>query len=504
MLKINPSVLVILDGFGIGEKSDKNAVHCAKKPNLDKWYTEYPHAILQASGETVGLPSGFMGNSEVGHLTIGSGRIIQQPLTIINNAIVDKSFFKNPLLLERLAELKANGKKLHVMGLLSDAGVHSHEQHLYAFLQAAAQQGIAEVYIHPFLDGRDTAPTSATTYLERLDAVMQREQIGKIGSIHGRFYAMDRDRNWQRTEKSYRVLTEPQEVTFSTWQELLADCYTQGITDEFIPPTQLDSNGIVESGDGVIFFNIREERARQLTACFVATHFNHFPRTKVDVGFFVTPTSYGEQIKTDVLFERPIVKHTLFEQLAAAGKRTFAIAETEKYAHVTYFFNGGKETVEHGEQQVLIPSIIAKKYVEHPEMSAQKITQAVIDSLENDPCDFYLINYANADMVGHSGNFEATVKAVECLDVELGKLYAEVVQKMNGTLYITADHGNAEKNFNGSYPITAHTTNPVPFLALAKKLQNRAQEELPLHQLADIAPFILKNFELPVPPEMVD
>lgn len=497
------TVLVILDGFGISGDTQFNAVAHAHTPNLDAWLTDYPHATLQAAGKAVGLPEGYIGNSEVGHLTIGAGRIIQQPLSIINDAIENGTFFTNPILTKQLDALARTKKTLHIMGLLSDAGVHSHEKHLYAFIKSATDHGIQNIIIHPFLDGRDVLPKSAALYLQRLENVLNQYPNVKIGSLHGRFYAMDRDSNWDRTASSYHALTAPSTDRFATWQSVLDHYYTQHITDEFIPPTQLATMQTIQAHDAIIFFNFRPDRARQLTASFTEQNFNHFPIKTLPLTAFITPVSYGDLYRTTVLFPQKPVNNTLKEILAQDGKTIFTIAETEKYAHVTYFFNGEKEVVQPGETQVLIPSIKAENYIHYPCMSTPEITTQILTSLRNDPSDFYLINYANADMVAHSGDFNATVKAIECLDVELGKLFTQVVTHMNSTLYVTADHGHAEYMYDekNQQPHTAHTTNPVPFIMIEKDLK-KSTTVLPLTQLADIAPFILEQMELPVPKEM--
>jgi len=490
-----PTVLVILDGFGYAQGATHNAIKQAHTPTLDALFAQYPHTLLKASGAAVGLPDGFIGNSEVGHMTIGSGQIIPQELTVLHNAIDDGTFFENTVLRTQLNKLKQSGKALHLMGLLSDAGVHSHQKHLYAFITAAQQADIKTIYVHPFLDGRDVAPQSAVHYLTQLEDFLRHVQGGAIGTIQGRFFAMDRDNNWDRTQKSYAVFTQQESTPQMSWRAALEHYYQQGITDEFIPPTQCNKQSVIQNGDGIIFFNFRPDRARQLIACFVDPNFHQFNITPLQLAFFITPVPCSSALPTTTLFEKPIAHNTLFDILAAAGKRTFAIAETEKYAHVTYFFHGGTEAKVPHETVVLIPSIKTTSFATHPTMSAQKITDAVMVSLDNDPCDFYLINYANADMVGHSGNFVATVQAIECLDQQIQQLYELVVEKMNGTLYITADHGNAEQMWDhiNNQPHTAHTTNPVPFLAVDRKKRYPLTS---LKGLADITPFILENMGL--------
>lgn len=501
-MEIKRSVLlVILDGFGYRKNPYGNAIHAARKPFIDFLWDNFPHTTLHAAGQYVGLLPGMIGNSEVGHLTIGAGRTIPQAVTRIQNTINDGSFFNNEALTQSLKKLKKSKGRLHLMGLLSDAGVHSHEDHLFAFMKAARDAKIKQIIIHPFLDGRDTPPKSATIYLERLDKRLDKHSF--IGSIHGRFYAMDRDKNWQRTEQSYTTLTETQPIEFTSWHEALEHYYEQNVTDEFIPPTQLSHEGIIRDGDGIIFFNFRPDRARQLTMAFVDPAFAAFPVKKFNLAFFLTPTDYGLNLPIAIMFKHVPVDETLKEVLSHAGKTILSIAETEKYAHVTYFFSGGHEKPWPHEKQILIPSIRAKNYIAHPEMSAQEITDAVCQSLEHDPKDFYLINYANADMVGHSGDFNATIKAIECLDHQLKQLYESAITKHNGIMYVTADHGNAEEKIDEKtgQPKTAHTTNDVPFIVVEKELFKK-EFDLKLKTIADIAPFILEQMHIPIPQVM--
>lgn len=500
MKQVVPTALVILDGFGYSEITENNAVYHAKTPFI-KYATEhYWHTLLRASGTAVGLPDGYIGNSEVGHLTIGSGRIIPQPIRIIHDAIADRSFFTNHILVNNLQKIRQSGGSLHIMGLLSDAGVHSDIEHIYAYLDAAHQNNIQSVYIHAFLDGRDTPPQSASSYLEQLDDALSSFEYGSIASIHGRFYAMDRDNHWDRTEKSYQVLAYGQPCITRPWQEILEEQYAQGITDEFIMPIQLDPTSSIRDGDGIIFTNVREDRARQLTACFVDPHFNHFKIKKIALSCFITPVLYAPYLKTAVLFKQEPILNTLKDVLSAHHKTIFSIAETEKYAHISYFFTGKREEPVPGETRVLIPSLSVKNYAHNPCMSAPEITAAVCSSLKNNPHDFYLINYANADMVGHSGDFAATVKAIECLDTQLKHLYEIIVEQMGGTLYITADHGKAEQMYDAAshQEKTAHTHNPVLFIAINKKKEDRSGH-LTLTELAHIAPFILHNMDIPIP-----
>jgi 2,3-bisphosphoglycerate-independent phosphoglycerate mutase len=498
-----PVALVILDGFGYSKNHTFNAVYTAKTPYLDSWMIAHPPTLLQASGHAVGLPQGYSGNSAVGHLTIGAGRVVEQPMTTIHRAIRNKSFFQHPILVDRLVQLRRRGCALHLMGLLSDAGVHTDIEHLFALLDCAQQHGIRRVFIHPFLDGRDVPPRSAVRYLSLLDQALSTFEYGSIGSLHGRFYAMDRDHHWDRTKQSYQTLTAIQEFVPRAWSDVLEENYGKGITDEFIVPTRLDPTSVVEDGDGIIFFNIRADRARQLTATFVEKSFDAFARKQIELAFFITPIAYGSGLITDVLFPRPNLTHTLKDVLNAAGKSIFSIAETEKYAHITYFFDGGKEEVLEHETRVLIPSLPSHDYSKNPEMSAHQITDAVLASLRTAPCDFYLINYANADMVGHSGDFHATVQAVELLDQELKRLFDVLVDQMGGMMIVTSDHGKAEEMFDWSsgQHRTAHTTNPVPFIVLTAPTTTMLLSPS-VRQLIDIAPFILRYMGLPIPQEM--
>ena len=518
MKLIHPVALVILDGFGYLTEKKHNAIVHAHMPHFKQWWQQYPHAIIRAAGTAVGLPDNWIGNSEVGHLTIGAGRIIKQPMTVWMESIQNGSFTHNSVLREGFEKLKQAGGVLHILGLLSDAGVHAHEAQIYASITAAVDAGVKKIVLHPILDGRDVAPRSAHIYLERLtDFIKQYSSDNAhprviIGSIQGRFYAMDRDKNWERVEKSYRMLTESsfakasaekQQVSVS-WEHVLEHNYMQNITDEFIPPTQLDAAGEIQNGDGIFFCNVRSDRAREITAAFVQEKFDAFVRKPLNLTFFMTPVLYDKNLPTTVLFPRKPILQTLKDVLAAHSKTIFSIAETEKYAHVSYFFRGENEEPVATETRIIIPSIVAENYIDNPRMSADKITDALIESLQKNPADFYLINYANADMVGHSGDFDATVKAVECLDEQLQKLYDIIIQRMNGTLYITADHGKAEQMWDEELqqPCTAHTSNPVPFLMIKKDLED-SDKQLPLSELSDVASFILKNMKLPVPVEMI-
>lgn len=530
MKHMNPTALVILDGFGYSEEKKYNAVAHAHMPYFNSWWKQYSHAFLQASGKAVGLCEGMMGNSEVGHLTIGAGCIIDQPMKLWLDSIDDGAFFHHAVLRAQLEKLRAVGGYLHILGLLSDAGVHGHEACVQAVIDVAVKVGIKKIVIHAILDGRDVSPQSAYEHMHQLTKITKQYNNGQviIGSMHGRFYAMDRDNNWDRIEKSYRVLTESFDQpsprlrqaqsaiasaeagrlrmigdgSYESWEKVLERYYAQSITDEFIPPTQLNDNAIIRNGDGIIFCNVRPDRARELTSAFVQPKRVPFTVKPLNLTFFITPIDYGSNLKTTVLFSRDVVRSTLKDILAEHHKTIFTIAETEKYAHVTYFFRGENEEPVATEMRTMAHSLKVKNYALCPEMSAGKITHIVLDFLRNQPADFYLINYANADMVGHSGNFGATIQALEFLDKQLGILYEHIVEKMNGTLYITGDHGKAEDMFDEvlGQPHTAHTTNLVPFLMIKKGREMNGA--LPLQQLSDISPFILENMGIEVPIEM--
>lgn len=497
---IKPNLLIILDGFGYSEKKKYNAIYLSKT-KVTKWFNEYPSCLLKSSGTAVGLLDGMIGNSEVGHLTIGSGRIIKQPVSLLHDKILNESFFKNKKILNLLNILKERDGKLHLIGLLSDAGVHSNDEILFALIKLASYVGLKKVIIHAFTDGRDVPPKSAAVYFEKLEKIIKQYQLGTIGSIHGRFYAMDRDKNWIRTQKTYNVLTKNIEPHFYNWKQVLDHFYQENITDEFIPPTTISKNTHLKDGDGIIFFNIREDRARQLTQSLIDKKFDKFQIKNINLSWIITGIPYDPNFKVNaVLCSKKKVKETFFDVLEKANMRLFSIAETEKYAHITYFFNGGREIIRPNETRILIPSKSFKHtYEDIPEMSAPEITQSILSSLENDPQDFYLVNFANADMVAHSGNLEATIKALKILDECLTKIYDLVLNKLDGTIYITSDHGNAEYMYdiNTKQFHTAHTCNKVPFIMLNNK--NKIKQKLPLIGLSDIAPFILKNLNLPVP-----
>ena len=496
MLTKRPTVLIILDGLGWTPDTSLHS-HMPFFTNLQR---RYPCALLTASGTAVGLPEGFAGNSEVGHLTIGSGRIIQQPFSRINQALDNGSFFSHPLLDAALQTIRTNNNTLHIMGLLSDAGVHGHSTHFIAFLEAAEQCGINNIILHPFLDGRDVATHSASRYLQTLD---QYAHNATIGSLHGRFYAMDRDNNWERTQQSYTTLTEKnQPVQFADWQTTLDYYYARNISDEYIPPTILNQTANIKPGDAIIISNFRADRMRQLTACFVKQPSVPFKLKELDLSHIITPTNYGNNLKTTVLFTQPRIQHTLKSVIANHHKTIVSIAETEKYAHITYFFDGYHEQAFSTEKRIVIPSIKTDSYAQFPHMRAQEITENLLQNFVEDTTDFYLVNYANADMVGHTGNSTAIAQALECLDQQIEHIYNHA-KKSNVLLCITADHGNAETRITQHIDNTArgHTLSHVPCVVIGADDEDYGTIS-GMNQLADIAPYILKKMDLPVPCQM--
>ncbi len=495
-----PVLLMILDGWGIAPAGSSNAAAVAATPCLDKFFAEYPHTTLQASGGAVGLPDGQMGNSEVGHLNIGAGRIIYQELTRITKAVKDGDFFTNPVLTDVMTKTKAAGKALHLMGLLSDGGVHSHLEHVIALLEMARQQGLDKVYVHAFLDGRDVGPKTAVAYLQQLQEAMQQIGVGKIATVSGRYYAMDRDKRWERTEKAYRALVLGEGVHAADAVSGVERSYAQGVTDEFVVPFIVGENdGRITAGDGIIFFNFRPDRARQMTRALSEAEFDGFQRPEGVLPVnFVCMTQYDVTIAAPVAFPPQTYEDTLGEVLAKQGLQQLRIAETEKYAHVTFFFNGGVEAPNAGEERILIPSPKVATYDLQPEMSAREVTEALLTELDKDKFDVVILNFANPDMVGHTGVLQAAVKAMETVDECAGRIVDKVLA-LGGSVCITADHGNLEKMTDETtgQPHTAHTTNPVPFILVSK-------EEHKLHSgiLADIAPTLLELLHIDKPAAM--
>ena len=496
-----PLVLCILDGWGHRDETYGNAIAAADLPNWRRILANYPNTLLAASGEDVGLPAGVMGNSEVGHINIGSGRVVPQGLVVINESLADGTFAHNPVLRSCLDHVRTSGGRLHLMGLLSDGRVHSSMEHLFALIDAAAKARVP-LAVHPFGDGRDVPPSSMQTYLDALEAHLMRAGCGgAIATLMGRYYAMDRDKRWDRTEKAYRALADAQaEHSFLTASEALAAAYARGETDEFIVPTIVGESRPVRDGDAVIFFNFRPDRARQLTLAFSQTDFKEFSVHTFANFIFATMTKYEENFPNPVLFGARPQSNTFGEIVAAAGMSQLRLAETEKYAHVTYFFNGGREDVFEREDRVLIPSDRrVATYDLAPEMRAAEITTAAIEDVGDRAHDFIVMNYANADMVGHTGVWGATISACETIDVSLGRL-ENAVLGADGILAITADHGNAEEKLDSDgNPLTAHTTSPVPFVLIARDSPLGALRAG--GRLGDVAPTLmpLLGFEVPAP-----
>ncbi|WP_461613245.1 2,3-bisphosphoglycerate-independent phosphoglycerate mutase [Clostridium sp. Marseille-QA1073] len=498
-----PVMLMILDGFGLGDNLDGNAIRNSYKPNFDKLVNEYPHTTLKASGISVGLPEGQMGNSEVGHLNIGAGRIIYQELTRISKDIDEGSFFKNDAFNKAIDNAKVNNSSMHLMGLLSDGGVHSHIDHLKALITLCKDKGLKKVYIHCFLDGRDVLPSSAKTFIEELEAHMKAENTGKIATISGRYYAMDRDNRWERIQLAYNALVKGEGIKANNPIEAIEMAYHDNKTDEFVIPTVLLEDGSpvakISNKDSVIFFNFRPDRAREITRAINDKVFTHFERESLDLTY-VTMTQYDKTLENVIVAYAPeSYNNTLGQYVSSKGLKQLRIAETEKYAHVTFFFNGGVEAPNPNEDRVLIPSPKVATYDLKPEMSAYEVTEEVLNRLNTNEYDMIILNYANPDMVGHSGVIEAAIKAIEAVDICLGKV-ANKILEMDGTLFITADHGNAEQmiDFSTGKPMTAHTTNEVPFIYVSKEAKELREGGI----LADIAPTMLKVMNLEIPSEI--
>ncbi|MCI8957221.1 MAG: 2,3-bisphosphoglycerate-independent phosphoglycerate mutase [Eubacterium sp.] len=501
-----PVVLMVLDGYGLNDKTEGNAIAMADTPVMDKLMAEYPFVKGNASGMAVGLPEGQMGNSEVGHMNIGAGRIIYQDLTRITKDIEDGTFFENKVLLQAMENCKKNNSDLHLWGLLSDGGVHSHNSHLYGLLEMAKKNGLEKVFVHAFLDGRDTPPASGKDYVAELEAKMAEIGVGKVASLSGRYYAMDRDNNWDRVKMAYDSLVTGEGVKASDAVQAMADSYADEKTDEFVLPTVItDDSGeplsLVKNGDSVIFFNFRPDRARELTRAFCDDKFEGFEREFLNTTF-VCFKDYDETIPNKLIaFEKEEIKNTFGEFLAANGKKQLRLAETEKYAHVTFFFNGGVEDPNTDEFRLLVnsPKDVAT-YDLKPEMSAPEVGMDLVEAIKSDKYDVIIINFANPDMVGHTGVIPAAVKAVERVDSLVGEA-VEAVKDVDGVLFICADHGNAEKmvDYETGAPHTAHTTNPVPFILVNADPSWKLREG---GCLADIAPTLIEVMGLEQPKEM--
>jgi 2,3-bisphosphoglycerate-independent phosphoglycerate mutase len=501
-----PLLLMILDGWGHNPEKEGNAILSAKTPNIHKYLTTYPTTLLKASGHDVGLPAGQMGNSEVGHLNIGAGRVVYQELTRISKAIEEGELEKNQVLLEAMQRLQGTGKALHFLGLLSDGGVHSHLDHLFALLDMAVKVGVEKIFVHPILDGRDVLPQSAKDYICQLEKKLQEIGVGKIATVGGRYYFMDRDKRWERVEKAYKALVSADAPMDGSALAAVENSYENKIVDEFVNPTVIvgptgEPVGTIQDGDSVIFFNFRADRAREITRAFIEDDFSDFARPVRPKVHYVCLTEYDATFTCPVAFPPQNLENTLGEVLAERGLKQLRIAETEKYAHVTFFFNGGIEEPEDGEERILIPSPEVPTYNLKPEMSACEITETLLKKIREAKHDVIVLNFANPDMVGHTGFFEATVKALEAVDECVGRIVDEVQQR-NGTVIITADHGNAENMFDleNQSPITAHSTNRVPFILIGEQYRGVTLREN--GALCDIAPTMLEILNIAVPKEM--
>ena len=500
-----PTVLMILDGYGLNDRVEGNAIKQANTPVMDKLMAEYPYVKGLASGMAVGLPEGQMGNSEVGHLNMGAGRIVYQELTRITKEIQDGDFFKNEALLHAVKNAKENGSALHLFGLLSDGGVHSHITHLFGLLELAKKEGLEKVYVHCFLDGRDTPPQSGKGYVQELTDKLAELGVGKIATVMGRYYAMDRDNRWDRVERAYNAITKGLGVSAESGVAAVQNSYNNGKNDEFVEPAVVMENGkpvaTVQDGDSVIFFNFRPDRAREITRAFCCDDFDGFAREKRIQTTYVCFTDYDETIPNkEVAFHKVAITNTFGEFLAAHGLKQARIAETEKYAHVTFFFNGGVEEPNEGEDRILVKSPKVATYDLKPEMSAPEVCEKLVGAIKSQKYDVIIINFANPDMVGHTGVQKAAIQAIEVVDGCVGKA-VDAIKEVNGQLFICADHGNAEQliDYETGAPFTAHTTNPVPFILV------NADPSYTLREggcLADIAPTLIELMEMEQPKEM--
>lgn len=500
-----PTVLMILDGYGLNEKTEGNAIALAKTPVMDELMATCPYVKGYASGLAVGLPDGQMGNSEVGHLNMGAGRIVYQDLTRITKEIEDGTFFENPELKRAMENAKEKNTSLHMYGLLSDGGVHSHNTHLYALLEMAKRFGLTKVYVHCFLDGRDTPPASGKDYVQALQDEMDKIGVGQIATVMGRYYAMDRDNRWDRVEKAYRAIAFGEGETASSGVEAVAQSYAQDVTDEFVVPTVVKKDGApvgtVQDGDSIIFFNFRPDRAREISRTFCCDEFDGFDRGARRDVVYVCFTEYDVTIPNKTIaFPKVSVNNTFGEYLAAKGLKQARIAETEKYAHVTFFFNGGVEAPNEGEDRILVKSPKVATYDLQPEMSVYEVCDNVVKAITGGKYDVVITNFANPDMVGHTGVLEAAIKAIEAVDACVGRVVA-AIKEVNAQLFICADHGNAEQliDYETGAPFTAHTTNPVPFILV------NCDEKYTLREggrLADIVPTLIQLMGLEQPSEM--
>ena len=503
-MKDRQYLLMIMDGVGLNDEEKGNAFKLANTPNLDRLTIKYPNTYIKTSGMAVGLPEGQMGNSEVGHTNIGAGRIVYQELTRITKSIEDGDFFSNPEFIAAIENCKKHNSKLHILGLVSDGGVHSHIRHLYGLLEMAKRRDFEDVYVHCFLDGRDTPPASAEGYIAKLQDKMKEKGIGKIASISGRFYAMDRDKRWQRIQKCYDALVNGEGLKAGTAIKAIEDSYQKEVFDEFVVPTVITNKSgeplaTIEENDSVIFFNFRPDRAREITRSIVDPNFDGFER-EYKKTFFVCMTPYDETMpNVEIAFKKEEIKNTFGEYISSKGLTQLRIAETEKYAHVTFFFNGGEEKQYPGEDRILVPSPKVATYDLQPEMSAREVTENVVKAINSEKYNAIILNYANPDMVGHTGSLPAAIKAVETIDECVGKV-VEAVLAHDGTLIITADHGNCEQmiDYKTGEPHTAHTTNPVPLILVS----NNENYKVKSGKLADLAPTLLEILGIEKPVEM--
>lgn len=503
-----PLLLAILDGWGLGAETESNAIHMAETPNMDRWWREYPHSTLVAHGIDVGLPEGQMGNSEVGHLNIGAGRVVYQDYSRINLALESGEFFANKVLCSAISKAKDNGSALHLLGLVSDGGVHSHLNHLVGLVELAAGMGLGKIFIHAFMDGRDTAPRSGLGYMAYLQEALGRIGVGRVATVSGRYYPMDRDKHWERVKLAWEAMVGGCGRTAADPILAVQAAYDLDESDEFIMPTVIvDSGGnplaLIGDNDSLLFFNFRADRARQLACALTCPQFDDFTTDRRPaLAYCATMTTYDEEFDLPVAFPPVVLRHILGEEISRHGLHQLRIAETEKYAHVTFFFNGGREEPYENEERVLIPSPRdVATYDLRPEMSAFRVTDELLQKLAKNDYDLIILNFANGDMVGHSGNMAAAVKACETVDRCLGIL-VEAIKERNGSVLITADHGNAEKmrDPESGIPFTAHTVNPVPFLLIDEQHSNC--ELVECGSLRDIAPTILALLGLPIPEEM--